>query len=283
MSDQDYERWAKVLCNACGWKCEFQECTFYRPSLKVISALSARGTWAIGNKYILREVQADHRVEIGRRYAEANMELVSKTTTIPIPEVFHSWMDGGRYFLMTTRLPGVTLESCYRALPTEEIKRYAKETAEYIVQLRKLTRPTPGSTTGKTAYWRGREVGTRPEDMMVNIHGAPIQNEECLKNWPAMEPFTFTHVELLPCNIMIHDGHVSGIIYWDDATYQPVWRQYLDLARGGQWGQCVASFLAEIPGQGFPEAVSFFNKWGRLLNKSCGPCDGCLNRSMGFE
>lgn len=265
---QDQERWSQVMCKACGWKREHQECTAYWPGIKLIEAIDTRGTWGIGERYVVRELRTDVARDPQPRFAEANMEFVNKNTSIPVPKLLHSWLEGKKYFLMTTRMPGVSLESCYPE-SDEEIDRYAKETAEFIVQLRSLTKPTPGATTGKPLCWRGFELSAKPEDMLVNFLGTAAQREECLENWPVMEPFTFTHVDLVPRNIMIHNGHVSGILEWDSAGYCPAWDQYVSLDQmeldWWYWGKRVAFFLGEIPGQGFPDASSFFQKWGRLI------------------
>ena len=268
------ERWAQVTCNACGWKREFSECSRYRPSLKVIYGVGRRGAWTIGNKYVLKDVQTDDPHDPQPALTVANTELVSKNTTIPIAEIFHTWVDENRYYIWMNRIPGVTLESLLSTSTNEEKDHYAKEVAEYLLQLRTLTNPLPQGLGGTGFYdqifWSGSIVTAKPEDWLRNFTGTEAQREKCLQSFPAMEPFTFTHNDLNPANIMIHEGHVSGIIDWDRAGYYPVWYEYLKLRTDslyGSFGPCVANYLDEISQASYPETVKFYREFGYLLKK----------------
>ncbi|MCJ1389590.1 hypothetical protein MMC18_002447, partial [Xylographa bjoerkii] len=148
----DEERWSQVTCNACGWKREFSECSFYIPSLKVIYGVGKRGAWTIGDKYILKEVRTDDPKDYQPRSNAPSIELVSKSTSIPVPEIVRTWFDGNRYYTWMTRIPGVTLKSLLSTITKEEKDQYAKEVAEYILQLRNLTSPLPKCLDGSIPY-----------------------------------------------------------------------------------------------------------------------------------
>ncbi|MCJ1382209.1 hypothetical protein MMC17_005321 [Xylographa soralifera] len=269
----DEERWAQVTCNACGWKREFSECSFYRPSLKVIYGVGRRGAWTIGDKYVLKEVQTDDPTDPQPRPTVINTELVSKNTTIPVPEIIRTWFDGNRHYTWMTRIPGVNLESVWSTITKEEKQQYAKEVAEYILQLRNLTNPLPQDLEGDTVYdcvFESGRISTRPEEWLKNFNGADAQREKCLQSFPAMGPFTFSHNDLKPANIMIHDGHVSGIIDWDEAGYFPVWWEYIRLRTEFQYlsfGNYVADYLDEISKASYPEVFKFYREFNRLLEK----------------
>ena len=274
MTDADEKRWAEVLCKACGWKREFQECGRYRPTLKVVYSVQQRGVWMIGNLYCLKEVPLDDPWDPQPLFHVPSCELISKFTTIPVPKVIHTWEDKNRSFIFMTRMPGVTLRSLYATLSPEERDRYAKETVDYLLQLRKLVSPRPETANGKRLLQGGigfgHLLGTKPEDWFNDFQGTDIEREEVLQSWPPMEPWTFTHRDLTTGNILIHDGHVSGIIDWDNAGYYPVWHEYLLLRKQPDWEykdwtNSIADLLDKIPGASFPDVVKFRSKYGHLF------------------
>ena len=113
-------------------------------------------------------------------------------------------------------------------------------------------------------------MSAQPAVWLKYFNGTDAQREKCLQSWPAMEPFTFTHNDLCPGNIMIHEGHVSGIIDWDEAGYYPVWYESLKLRtefRYGSFGNCVADYLDGISKASYPEIVTFKREFGRLIKK----------------
>lgn len=43
---------------------------------------------------------------------------------------------------------------------------------------------------------------------------------------PSAAPYTFTHNDLCFINIMVENGHLTGIIDWESSGYFPVWWEY---------------------------------------------------------
>ena len=270
MTQEDEKRWAEVLCKACGWKRQFRECSFYIPSLKVVYGVGRRGVWTIGNLYCLKEVRLDDPHDPQPLFLVPSCELVSKFTTVPVPKVIHTWEDQNRSYIFMTRMPGVTLRSLYNTLNSEEKDRYAKETVDYLLQIRKLVSPRPETANGRRLLQLGigyiHLLSPKPEEWFNDFHGTDLEREEILQSWPQMEPYTFSHTDLTTGNILIHDGHVSGIIDWDEAGYYPVWMEYLLLRiqrdwEYKDWTDRIANLLDKIPGEGFPEVVEFHSKY----------------------
>ena len=272
--DSRLQRWNEVLCKACGWKREFQECSWYRPSLRVIYSAGRRGAWTIGEKYCLKEVRTDDPWDEQPLFNAPSIELVSTNTTIPVPEIVRTWEDGNRFYTFMTRMPGVTLKSIYATLTHEEKDRYAQETVDYILQLRKLTSSKPETANGRRVrgafFDRGALVSSKPEDWFGHFNGTDIERKECLDSWPAMEPFTFSHTDLTPGNILVQNGHISGIIDWDEAGYYPVWAEYMHLRCARQysfWTDRIANLLNQKPEVAFPEVLDFYTKYHHLFER----------------
>ena len=59
-------------------------------------------------------------------------------TSIPIPAVVESWEEGNHILILMKRIPGVPLSEAWPNLSTSERETIARETAEYLLQLRKL-------------------------------------------------------------------------------------------------------------------------------------------------
>ena len=228
----------------------------------------------IGNLYCLKEVPLDDPWDPQPQFLVPSCELLSKFTTIPVPKVIHTWDDKNKSYILMTRMPGVTLRSLYATLSSEEKDRYARETADYLLQLRKLVHPKPETANGRRLFQIGigyvHLLSTKPEEWFNDFHGTDIEREEILQSWPPMEPYTFSHLDLTTGNIQIHDGHVSGIIDWDCAGYFPVWMEYLLLRKQRDreykdWTNRIADLLDKIPGAAFPEVVEFHSKYGHLF------------------
>lgn len=44
---------------------------------------------------------------------------------------------------------------------------------------------------------------------------------------PTAAPYTSTHNDLTNVNIMVENGHLTGIIDWERSGYLPVWWEYV--------------------------------------------------------
>lgn len=161
---------------------------------------------------------------------------VRENTTIPVTAEMHHWEDSRSHFFLMKRVPGETLGTAWPRLSTEEKKRLACEVAEYIAQLRMHTAPKPQTVDGAPA--RDGTLGSRETVMYVTEDKEvwwaqngdqfkPRRGKELLARYPVPGgPYVLSHCDLNTGNIMVQDGHVSGIIDWEHSGYYPEWWEY---------------------------------------------------------
>ena len=52
------------------------------------------------------------------------------------------------------------------------------------------------------------------------------------KRMPPAKPYTFAHSDLTDVNIMVQNGHLTGILDWELAGVFPVWWEYVGTSIG---------------------------------------------------
>ena len=136
-------------CVACNWSAEKQKDCSYRNPVRLFYSTGDRGVWSIGNSHILRE-----RSTQGPNLNSVSTRLLAKKTTIPLSRTVHEWVeeDKGKYFETVERIPGETFEDACDTLSEEDISRIARQTADYLQQLRTLTSRKFESIGGKPVY-----------------------------------------------------------------------------------------------------------------------------------
>lgn len=126
---------------------------------------------------------------------------------------------------------------------TNEKEHIARQTADYLLQLRKLRADNMQAFDGRPIYsnflfpskdfelphgplasddelWADMEQGlheTVPETVRIRLRN-------CM---PRAVPYTYTHGDLTNVNIMVEDGSLTGIIDWEMSGYFPVWWEYV--------------------------------------------------------
>lgn len=222
----------RVLCHACNWNVEFEEGSWYQSNIKIkYASKKAAGIWSVGDKYVLREgpISNPHSAQYS-----INVDYLRKTTNIPVPKIILSWVDDQNEYMFMERVPGTTLARIWEDISPEVQERYMKEIVGYLDQLRKLTAPGPSTVDGKPlrdTIFNNGDIPDFKEEFFRYFIGSEALREECLRCFPAMEPFTFTHIGLHPSKIMVNDGHITGILGWESAGYYPVWWQCMETER----------------------------------------------------
>lgn len=121
-------------CIACGWTLDKQSRCHYTSHLKLFYGASTRGVWSIGSDVVLKD-----RPDEGPK-AKIEVKTLNYLTThtdIPAPKVLRDWVDrDGRYFVLTERIDGQTLEEAWPFL--SELQRIA--IADQVVHVRKQLR-----------------------------------------------------------------------------------------------------------------------------------------------
>jgi aminoglycoside phosphotransferase len=225
------------------------------------------------SKDIIHELFGKHVVGLGDvvvkyghidlKEAEA-MSFVRNHTTVPVPRVLGTYVHDDQNYLFMDRVPGKTLRDCLKnnELGPDDLQSLADEMKGYLDQMRSL-RVTDcegsefiGSVGRKPCldfiFTYGMEENgpfLTEEDMHDNIlrrYGRGFEDsgdcyldlfrgmvQRMLKEHP--HKICFTHADLASRNIMIENGHISGIIDWGQAGWYPEYWEYVKLMWGGKY------------------------------------------------
>lgn len=237
---------ADILCHNCDWSIELQERTNYTSTIKCFFGQSIRAVWQIGDDYILKERPIINWG--GDDYMGPDVvttDWVRENTTIPVSAEIKYWKDSHSHFFLMKKVPGESLQTAWPRLNTEEKKKYACEVAEYIAQLRTHTAPKPQTVDGAPARNTLLKIDEFIDDSVrvmtlaedketwwayaekAFTERSPSWRESFKARYPNhTAPYVLSHGDLNTGNIMVHDGHVSGIIDWEHAGYYPDWWEY---------------------------------------------------------
>lgn len=230
-------------CIACGWTTLQQNRCHYSSHVKLFYGASERGVWSIGSDVILK----DRPDEGSKAKIEANtLEFLAQSTAgtdidIPAPKLIRDWVDqDGRYFILTERIHGQTLEQVWPSLSESE----RISVADQVVQVRKQLRSNFTSSTMQSVdqgpcypgllfldmdpcgpFHSDQELWDALAKCYSNLPPDVFQNVK--SRFPKSEPFVLTHSDLNLGNIMIRDGQVVGILDWEYAAYLPIWYEYI--------------------------------------------------------
>ena len=121
-------------CTACSWTPERQENCRYESHVKLFYGVSDRGVWSLGSNLILKE-----RSNEPPNFEVPSVRLLREKTSIPVPTIVEDWEENdGRYFVLMKRVPGAPLSSLWASMTMDAKESIAKQTADYLMQLRKL-------------------------------------------------------------------------------------------------------------------------------------------------
>lgn len=226
----------EVSCAVCSWTSERQDSCQYDSHVKLFYGVSDRGVWSLGSNLILKE-----RSDSPPNFEAENIRYLKEKTTIPVPVIVEEWSEeNGRYFIITKRIRGEPLSAVWGSMPTAERDRVAKQTADFLHQLRQLRSPQMQSLGGRPIFSaflfpNGYGLPHGPlssddelwEEMTKSWKGVPEQARQRLRErMPPAMPYTFTHGDLTNVNIIVEDGNLAGIIDWEASGYFPVWWEF---------------------------------------------------------
>lgn len=255
------EELANTQCSACTWSAEKQSHCSYKSNVSLFYSASDRGVWSLGSQFILKERSTEPP-----SFETANLEFLSSNTKIPIPKVIKEWTEAdGSYFQIMERMKGQPLEQAWPSMSETDRERVAKQTAEYLMELRGLTSDRMESLGGKPLYNgflfdSDYKVGHGPlssKDQLWDIMSSNLSHvPEALRlklrdRMPNPEPYTFSHSDLTDVNIMVDNGNLVGIIDWESSGYFPFWWEFAALSIGlgevdCQWKPMLRRHLCEL-------------------------------------
>lgn len=222
-------------CTACSWTPDRQDSCRYHSHVKLFYGVSDRGAWSLGSKFILKD-----RSCIPPNFDARNIRYLQRETKIPVPAVLTEWTDDGALLTILQRIDGVPLQEAWPELLPAEKDHIAKQTADYLVELRRLQSDRLQSLDGEPLYSAflfrngfGLPHGPCTSDdelwkeMDQALEKLPGKVRSAFrKRMPPAAPYTFTHGDLSTGNIMVKDGVLVGIIDWEASGYFPVWWEF---------------------------------------------------------
>ncbi|KAJ6005128.1 hypothetical protein N7540_012927 [Penicillium herquei] len=258
----------QVPCLACTWTPERQRYCGYKSNLKLFYEAGDRGAWSLGSKFILKDRNSNPP-----NHEAATTTFLKENTTIPLPGIAKEWTDGTRHFVLAERVPGQTLEKVWPKIPEEKREELAKETAEYLSQLRQFHSPKMQSVNRQPlndVFLFGGESSTShgpfsTQEELWNTIFANLKDvpDEVAAIWkermPSPLPWTLTHGDLTNCNIMVDPEtfKLTGIIDWERSGYFPVWWEYAGAIAYGsddaEWKDLLKKYMPD-----YSVALSWF-------------------------
>ncbi|KAF7889850.1 uncharacterized protein EAF02_002265 [Botrytis sinoallii] len=283
-----------LICQNCGFTATNALHGSYISTVKVLGHSGPGGVWAIGDKYILKEVAIDNN-RFGDHYLGPEYPMthfLDENSTIPVAKNMKHWSDRASNFFLMDRVPGESLEKIGPQLLWDEVVVLADEVADHLVQLRKFTsdklqapdgsliRDSTFGPQGALHFWTSDvdEWWARVEPSIRDKSRKDHLMEQYSLLIKPGGPFVLTHGDLNVQNIMVKDKHVSGIIDWEHGGYLPEWWELKELERlqSKQWARALREALARrnvVPSEAAKTfAATFYNAFKdvtpAIFNKS---------------
>lgn len=162
---------------------------------------------------------------------------MQEKTSIPVPTDAESWDEGDHNLILMKRIPDEPLSKAWLKLSTFDKENIARQTAEYLLQLRKLQSDKMQALGGRPIYsnflFQDREVElphgplASEDELWTDMErglretvpkAARMRPRKCM---PPAAPYTFTHGGLTNVNIMVENGCLTGIIDWEMSRVLP--------------------------------------------------------------
>ncbi|WVO18020.1 hypothetical protein L204_105718 [Cryptococcus depauperatus] len=170
-------------------------------------------------------------------------EIMNKIFPDLVPTPVSFTRHSGISVIIMEKLPGVTLSEYIRAGATvEQVHRVCDEIRSFLVKLRNLD-PDEIDPSGQHGTVRGivqcnsgldhdklargflrtgpPEVLLEQQDIVRELGGSTFDMDVLSREIASGCKLVITHGDLLPCNILVHNDHLSGIIDWERAGIYP--------------------------------------------------------------
>ena len=170
--------------------------------------------------------------------------LLRKRTSVPVPEVFNAYTIADYGFILMSKIPGVTLEKCWRNLTRDSKNSIIRQLDSFIREWRQIEGPYFGSIDGGPCEdiifqhsWdaKSRHYGpfsTRKEfnqGVVTALRYSRPNAQLTKKDEPLVEKIlvsgdqderkVLTHGDLHQSNIIVDGDVITGIIDWGAAGY----------------------------------------------------------------
>ncbi|KAF7954302.1 hypothetical protein EAE96_005431 [Botrytis aclada] len=283
-----------LLCQNCGFTANEAIHGAYISTIKLTVVGGKRGVWAIGDKYILKEMNIQElRWSVDYLGPEYSMtHFLDENTTIPVARNMKHWSDSTSNFFLMDRVPGESLLKAAGKFTWVELAALADEVADYIVQLHgSLIRDETFSSGHTLNFWTSdvEEWWARVEPSIPDKSRKDSLKEQYTRLIKPGGPFVLTHGDLNAQNIMVKDKHVSGIIDWERGGYLPEWWEMkrLENLEISQWGRLVREALARrnvVPSEAAKSfAWKFYDSFKDEAPHICNPLVKQYNKDFHWE
>ncbi|KAJ6460804.1 kinase-like domain-containing protein [Mycena vitilis] len=194
------------------------------------------------------------------------MGFIRDHTSVPVPAVRCVYKYGKVTYIKMDFLPGKEAYIIWDRMPSADQQSVLAELESYVRQIRSLVPPSPGlvASVDGGSCWDHR-IGTRRAGPFSNhddFHRF-LRLDSDLSRWDddndrdkmVVDSHSqkylskFTHGDLVPRNVLVHEGRISAIIDWDCAGWRPEY-----------WESTKARFAP----LGTPEV------WFDALDRACG-------------
>lgn len=231
-------------------------------------------------------------LEVYAREAEV-MNYVASRTSIPMPRVYGVFTEAVEQsddiitYIVQEQVPGMRLEHAFESLSASERDAIARQLKGIFTQLRGLTdgqtrlQPFGDDSWARTFWFKNfqRNFPMSDEDArttrsfleyFIKIKSRSIRDcdwtrDEFLAFFDLNRAPIFSHGDLTPWNIMVHNGRISGVVDWAEAGWYPYfWDSFvLERAADRFWQiQGVDKMLRAALIEFFPEGDKFAIHWG---------------------
>ncbi|VDB83336.1 unnamed protein product [Peniophora sp. CBMAI 1063] len=191
--------------------------------------------------------------------AEALRFLHSTGLDLPIPRLVFSFAHEEMTYTVMTRVSGISMDEAMRdeKINSDDFDTIVSEIEVVMNELEYLRQPpneagnvmmsASGHGMPDGAYFFEKRSGPFPSTIALWAHHAGHPDEDSLRKSiePATlealtaDPVRFMHTDLRMHNIIVRNGHLSGIIDWEDSGWVPsCWQLWvMRRARVGCWGR----------------------------------------------
>ena len=170
--------------------------------------------------------------------------------------------------VLMTRLPGEQLSKVLRSLSSSEVENIRKELDSHLSIMRKQISPWGSrvcSMSGGAVFGPRIPLGAIfPCDNETGFTNAflffcehyrqtrPHRADDVIRQATAMlaipHTIVFTHADLLAHNILVRDGHITGIIDWEFAGWFPEYWEYTQMLRVSSMEFAWPRLVGSLPG-----------------------------------
>ncbi|KAI4517889.1 kinase-like protein [Schizophyllum commune Loenen D] len=192
--------------------------------------------------------------------AHALRYLHSTGLDIPIPKLILSCAYRGTTYTVMTRLPGRNMHAIANDMSPTAVQDIASEVATVLNKLDTLRQPpadagkvmmsASGHDLPDPTFFFEERSGPFPSIIDLWAHCGDFNGvaemeshvDASTRDIMAADPIRYVHPDLRMYNIIVRDGHLSGIIDWEDSGWFPSsWQvhtmRWLRVGCSGPWRQ----------------------------------------------